>query len=390
MRARRLLLAVFLMAALLPGPGRAGTRLAALALSQEEGATHLSFELPAGAGHRLFTLEHPDRVVLDLTGAASPSEAVPPPVGLVRSVRIAPHSATVLRIVLELARPATPHATRVALADGRARLELVISGTAAAPPRVRELAPEPTRALVVAVDAGHGGDDPGAIGRRGTREKDVTLAVAKALAARIDREPGMRAVLTRDGDYFVKLFDRIQKARDDHADLFVSVHADAVGDRSVSGASVYVLSTHGASSVQARMLAEHENAADLLAGPAFKDKDPVLRTVLLDVAQTQAMSSSRLAAQRVLHALDEVGDVRHSAIQAAGFAVLKSPGIPSMLVETAYITNPDEERELGSSAYQTRLAEAILAGLRSYFHDYPPLDTRLVAQGDSEHTARLR
>jgi N-acetylmuramoyl-L-alanine amidase len=235
------------------------------------------------------------------------------------------------------------------------------------------------RDLVIAVDAGHGGEDPGATGRDGTHEKNITLAVARVLAARINAERGMRAVLIRDGDYFVPLRERIHRARLAQADLFVSVHADAVRDPGVSGASVYVLSAHGATNEAARWLADRENAADLVGGVSLDDKDNVLASVLLDLSQSAAMSASMVAAEKVLNELNSVGDVRKSHVQQAGFVVLKSPDIPSLLVETAYITNPGEERRLRDEKYQARLAEAILAGLRSYFHENPPPGTRLAA-----------
>jgi N-acetylmuramoyl-L-alanine amidase len=372
-----------------------GARLGALAVTSGRSGTELSLDLPARATHHLFTLDHPDRVVVDLTGVTlTPGARSPSPVGLVRGVRIAQRSADVLRIVLEIATPTSPQASRVSLGASRERLVVLLPGAVPGetPAAVRELAAAPTRLVTIAVDAGHGGSDPGAIGRRGTREKDVTLAVARALAERIDAEPGMRAVLTRSGDYFVELRDRTGKAERAQADLFVSVHADAVDDRSISGASVYVLSAHGASSEQAFRLAEHENAADLFGGVSLKGKDPVLRSVVLDVAQSEAMNSSRLVARRILSSLDEIGDVHRSEVQQAGFMVLKSPYIPSLLIETAYITNPADERELRNPAHQGRLAEAILAGLRAYFRDHPPTGARLVAHSEasSGRTAPLR
>jgi len=231
------------------------------------------------------------------------------------------------------------------------------------------------RDVIIAVDAGHGGVDPGAIGRGGTREKDVTLAIARALAERLDAEPGMRAVLTRNRDEFLELRDRIRRARLAHADMFVSVHADSIADRSVTGASVYVLSVHGASSEAARWLAERENAADLVGGVRLDDKG-ALAPVLLDAAQSEIIGVSASAAERVVSALAGVGEVRKAQVQQAGFVVLKSPDIPSMLVETAYISNPAEERRLRQPAQQSRLAEAIAAGVHTYFILNPPDGTR--------------
>ena len=233
------------------------------------------------------------------------------------------------------------------------------------------------RDLVIAVDAGHGGKDPGAIGRAGTREKDVTLAVARELVRIINAESGMRAVLTRNGDQFVALRDRGRMARRHQADLFVSINADAVANRGVTGSSVYVLSLRGASSEAARWLAEKENAADLVGGVSLDDKDAVLASVLLDLSQTASITASLDAAAKVLHELDRIGELKRSQVQQAGFVVLKAPDIPSMLIETAFISNPEEERRLRSPEHQARLARAIHAGLRNYFYANPPPGSRI-------------
>jgi N-acetylmuramoyl-L-alanine amidase len=235
---------------------------------------------------------------------------------------------------------------------------------------------EGDRDVIIAVDAGHGGLDPGAIGHGGTREKDITLAIARALAGRIDEQPGMRAVLTRDRDEFLELRERIARAHAARADMFVSVHADSIADRSVSGASVYVLSVHGASSEAAHVLAERENAADLLGGVALDDRG-VLAPVLLDATQSEIIGLSATAAELVVNALGGVGEIRKPQVQRAGFVVLKSLAIPSMLVETAYISNPAEEHRLRSTAQQARLADAIAGGVRSYFLQNPPDGTRI-------------
>ena len=236
------------------------------------------------------------------------------------------------------------------------------------------------REIVVAVDAGHGGEDPGASGRGGTHEKDVVLAIARALAARLNERPGMRAVLTRDADRLIDLRERMERARSSHADLFVSIHADAVRDRSIAGASVYTLSYRGASSEAAKRLADHENALVLKGGTSLANVDPALGSVLLDVAQEANMGASVEAADEVLNSLDRVGAIRKKIVQHAAFVVLKSPDLPSMLVETAYISNPGEERKLRSSAYQTQLAAAIEAGVVSYFRSHPPDGTAYTAQ----------
>jgi N-acetylmuramoyl-L-alanine amidase len=238
------------------------------------------------------------------------------------------------------------------------------------------------RDIIVAIDAGHGGQDPGATGRSGTREKDVVLGIARALARRIDAEPGMRAVLTRGNDTFIPLRERMTLARAGRADLFVSVHADAIANRSVSGSSVYVLSDRGASNESARWLAERENAADLKGGVSLGDKQGQLASVLMDLSQTASIGSSMEAAGRVLGYMDRIGEVRKSQVQQAAFVVLKSPDIPSMLVETAYISNPDEEKRLRTPQHQERIANAIFAGVRDYFRSSPP-DGSLFAQAKS-------
>ena len=256
-----------------------------------------------------------------------------------------------------------------------------VAVTPAAPVAIRPAhAPsESGRDIIIAVDAGHGGVDPGASGRRGTREKDVVLEVARALAARINQEPGMKAVLTREGDHFISLQERTLRARRAKADLFVSIHADAIANPDVSGSSVYVLSDRGATSEAARWLAERENAADLKGGIKLDDKDPVLQGVLLDLSQTASISASMVAAENVLKSLDRIGEVRKPRVQQAGFVVLKSPDIPSMLVETAFISNREDERKLAQPAHRAKLANAIFAGIELYFQVNAPEGTRLAA-----------
>ncbi|HEX4387825.1 MAG TPA: N-acetylmuramoyl-L-alanine amidase [Steroidobacteraceae bacterium] len=345
------------------------------------GSAEVTLDLHGAATGKVFTLAHPNRVVIDLkdtrklTGLRAPA-----PAGAVSAVRFGPQPGGTLRVVVELTAPLASRSTWLALPGGRQLVLLIGDAPAAAglrgAPAIRPAhAPqvEGERDVIVAVDAGHGGQDPGAIGHGGTREKDVTLAIARALAERIDGEPGMRAVLTRDRDEFIELRERIRRARVAHADIFISVHADSIADRSVSGASVYVLSVHGASSEAARVLAEQQNAADLMGGVPLEGD---LATVLLDATQNEIIGVSASAAERVVNALEGVGEVRKPQVQRAGFVVLKSPAIPSMLVETAYISNPSEERRLRSASQQTRLADAIATGVRSYFVLNPPDGTR--------------
>jgi N-acetylmuramoyl-L-alanine amidase len=246
--------------------------------------------------------------------------------------------------------------------------------------RARGPARPATRMVTIVVDAGHGGEDPGARGRGGTLEKDVTLAIAKILKERIDREPGMRAVLTRDGDYFIPLAQRVHKARRVQADLFVSVHADAFVLPHARGSSVFALSERGATSVAANWLAKRENESDLIGGVTIGVKDPVLARTLLDLSQTATINDSLKLGKAVLGQLGDVNQLHKSSVEQAGFAVLKAPDIPSILVETAFISNPQEEKRLRDTAYQEKMANAILQGIRRYLAQNPPLARARLAQ----------
>jgi N-acetylmuramoyl-L-alanine amidase len=429
--ARLLIAILFAASAVASAAGAArGASVRKITLNPVAGGTQLDVVLDGPVeAPRLFTLSGPDRVVLDLPATAHDARRTPLPgaSGLVRKLRSGPREDGT-RFVLEVdpqtvARRVDAPAGHVVLALTPAPRTGVVAASAPVEPvaasvsvpaestsvpveravdRAATAEPSPAvkpvarsvspgavskgRVLVIAVDAGHGGEDPGASGPDGTHEKDVTLSIARELAARINAEPSMRAVLTRPDDHFVPLRERIHRARRAQADLFVSVHADAVPDHSVSGASVYVLSARGATNEAAKWLADRENAADLVGGVSLDDKDNVLASVLLDLSQSAAMSASMVAAEKVLNELNTVGEVRKARVQQAGFVVLKSPDIPSMLIETAYITNPGEEKRLRDERYQQRLATAILAGIRSYFRDSPLPGTRL-ASLSSEQSA---
>ena len=229
------------------------------------------------------------------------------------------------------------------------------------------------RLITVAIDAGHGGEDPGATGRRGTLEKNVTLAISKRVKALLDEEENMRGVLTRDGDYFIPLGNRVVKARKVSADLFVSIHADAFINPEARGSSVFALSENGASSAAARWLAKRENDADLIGGVNLDVKDKYLKQTLLDLSQTATINDSMKLAKAVLSELGGINKLHKHSVEQAGFAVLKAPDIPSILVETAFITNPEEEARLGDEAYQDKIAAAIVAGIKRYFANNPPL-----------------
>jgi len=239
--------------------------------------------------------------------------------------------------------------------------------------------PHTDRLVIVAVDAGHGGEDSGALGKRGTREKDVTLAIARRLKDRIDKEPNMRAVLVRDGDYFVPLAQRVVKSRRVRADLFVSIHADAWVRPDAKGSSVFALSERGATSTAARLLAQRENQSDLIGGVNLAVKDPVLARTLLDLSLTATISDSLKLGKAVLTELGDINTLHRGAVEQAGFAVLKAPDTPSILVETAFISNPDEESRLKDGAYQDRIANAVLGGIKRYLAQNPPLARNKVA-----------
>jgi len=346
--------------------------------------TRLVFDLTGPVEHNVLTLDKPDRVVVDIPAAVIESTRVlPQGQGFVKQLRAASQPNGDLRVVVDLTGPAQPKSFSVGPQQSyghRLVLDLTpAKGTVAAAPSqpsvVKAVADVHGRDIVIAIDAGHGGVDPGSIGKRGTYEKHVTLAIAKRLKDRIDREPGMRAILTRDNDTFVEHRERIARARRQRADMFVSIHADSYTNRSVAGSSVYVLSARGASDESARWLADRENAADLIGGVKLDDKDSVLASVLLDLSQGAAMSASVDAAELVMQELYKIGNITNRGVKHAGFLVLKSPDIPSMLVETAFISNPTEEARLIDPKHQQRLAEAIHQGVRAYFYTNPPPGT---------------
>lgn len=233
--------------------------------------------------------------------------------------------------------------------------------------------PQLMRIITIALDPGHGGEDPGAVGRGGSREKDVVLAIAKRLKAKIEEQPNMRVMLTRDGDYFVPLHVRVQKARKVQADLFMSIHADAWVETTARGSSVFALSEKGASSTTARWLANKENAADLIGGVNIKSHDRQLASVLLDLSTTAQISDSLKLGKAVLAEIGGINKLHKGAVEQAGFAVLKAPDIPSILIETAFISNPEEEAKLGDDGYQDQMADAVMKGIRKYFAKNPPL-----------------
>jgi N-acetylmuramoyl-L-alanine amidase len=398
--------------------------------------TRLTLESKQPIRYKLFTLSNPQRLVIDLDNVElnSTLNELNTKIGnddpYIRSVRIGRFKPGVIRLVLDLKaevkpqlfslKPVAEYGHRlvldvyplVAIDPLMALLQQGETKLAASEPAVAEatviettpapailppptLTPEPrltppsypelrNRMLIIAVDAGHGGEDPGARGRRGTNEKDVTLAIARRLKDQIDDTPGMRAILVRDGDYFIPLGVRVEKARKAHADLFVSIHADAFVKSHARGSSVFALSEHGATSASARWLAKKENDADLIGGVNLAVKDPYLARTLLDLSQTATINDSLKLAKHVLRELGGINTLHRGHVEQAGFAVLKSPDTPSILVETAFISNPSEEQRLKDDAYQEKMARAMLGGIKRYFAQNPALSKPRLAQNENE------
>lgn len=358
-------------------------------LSSNRERTRLVFDLTGSVNHSLFTLKSPERVVIDIEDVSlhTALQAGGDRRSLLRNIRNAPRNGNDLRVVLDLNEAVTPKSFLLR-PEGDAGYRLVIDlfkqQEASAPKPVMKGLPKPgkLRDIVIAIDAGHGGKDPGASGYRGTSEKHVALSIARELARLIKKERGMQSVLIRDGDYYIGLRERIEKAREYKADLFVSIHADAFQDTAASGSSVYALSLSGASSEAAQWLANRENASELIGGVSLDDKDDIVASVLLDLSQTATIQASLDVGSEVLSELGQYNRLHRSHVQQAGFMVLKSPDIPSILVETAFISNPAEERKLTDSRYQAKIADAILRGVKRYFSRKPPLGTVLAEQNN--------
>ncbi len=429
----KLLLAVAALVAL-AAPALAGDTVLASRVWPAEEYTRVTIETAQPVKHKFFFVTDPERLVVDLEGVELGDElrALPAKVGeadpYIRALRVAVNRPNVVRVVFDLRTEVKPSVFPLAPA-GEYKHRLVLDLHPAKPPdpllalispqpdRIGEIAAAPVittppglpvvrlepgegaadgkasqpvlaakaarpvkdRLVIVAIDAGHGGEDPGARGRHGTREKDVTLAIAKRLKAAIDKEPDMRAVLVRDGDYYIPLAQRVGKARRVKADLFVSIHADAWVRPDVRGSSVFALSERGATSAAARHLAQKENQSDLIGGVNLGVRDPVLARTLLDLSQTATINDSLKLARHVLSELGDVNELHKHAVEQAGFAVLKAPDVPSILVETAFISNPDEEKRLKDAGYQEKMAGAILGGLKRYLAQTPPLARSKVA-----------
>ena len=390
-------------------------RIASVRIWPAQEYTRVIFESSLPVAHQLSALKQPERVVLDLTGVELTGEITQLP-GRVQatdpyilSIRFGHKTPQILRVVLDLKGevkpdvfalqpvagyghrlvldlyPLTPVDPLMALLESEQKRDRSDSRRGAdepPPPRIRDPEPSgeprkdtrhPSRRITIAIDPGHGGEDPGAIGPRGTYEKHVVLAIAKKLKAMLDATPNMRAMLTRDDDYFVPLRERVHKARRVQADLFISIHADAFRETRARGSSVFALSESGATSAAAKWLAQKENASDLIGGVDLDRRDRLLARTLLDLSQTAQISDSLRVGRHVLDHIGTHNALHKPTVEQASFAVLKAPDIPSILVETAFISNPDEELKLRSSAHQQKFAASILEGVKRYFARNPRL-----------------
>ncbi|NOQ76259.1 MAG: AMIN domain-containing protein [Methylococcaceae bacterium] len=362
--------------------------------------TRMDFDVTTPVAHQVFLLENPARLVIDFKGARLLKKLAQPPKNhaLFSRVRSGIRNNKDLRVVVDLKTAVTPksfslkpsktygHRLVVDLYNKSKAGAKANAKTVQTVNRVTKTVKNKARDIIIAIDAGHGGEDPGAHGPKGTQEKKVVLAIAKKLAVLINKKPGMKAVMVRKGDYYIKLRKRMEIARAAKADLFVSIHADAFKNSKVKGASVFTLSNRGASSEAARWLAKHENAADLVGGVSLTDKDDMLATVLMDLSQTATKEASRNVAGNILKNFKTIGHLHKGSVQKAGFMVLKSPDIPSILVETAFISNPGEERKLRSGKHQAKMANAIFKGVVGYFNQYAPMDTYFALNSSKRHT----
>lgn len=395
-----------LLSVIAPGTSHAAQIVAVRVWPAEE-YTRVTLENDTDLQTSHFTLKSPERLVVDiegidlnpeLTGLVAKIQSNDP---YIRQVRVGQNRPNVVRLVFDLKEEITPQVFMLTPVGGyQHRLifdlypvnppdpiaELIEKGQwlkepADTPPmadaqpdaKPKQSGPQLARMITIALDPGHGGEDPGAIGRGGSREKDVVLAIAKRLKAKIEEQPNMRVMLTRDADYFVPLKARVKKARRVQADLMVSIHADAWVEPTARGSSVFALSEKGASSAAARWLANKENSADLIGGINIKSRDHQLASVLLDLSTTAQINDSMKLAKAVLTEIGGINRLHKSAVEQAGFAVLKAPDIPSILIETAFISNPEEEAKLSDNRYQDQMADAILNGIKNYFAKNPPL-----------------
>jgi N-acetylmuramoyl-L-alanine amidase len=381
------LLKIFLLCGVLASGWAQALQLTATRLWPSPDYTRITLEAQQQVTHTYFSLSNPERLVIDLEGV----EAGPALNALagqlsaddpyISAIRVGLNRPGVMRVVLDLKAPVKPSVFQLQpLAQYGHRLVVDLypaqpgataSNPAIAQPSRPAAVPQYARLITVAIDAGHGGEDPGAIGAKGSYEKHITLAVARKLKEKIDAQENMRAVLIRDGDYFVPLAQRVNKARAVKADLFLSIHADAFIKPHARGSSVFALSENGATSVAARWLAKKENDADLVGGINIDVKDPFLKRTLIDLSQTATINDSLKLGHAVLKEIGTVNTLHKPHVEQAGFAVLKAPDIPSILIETAFISNPEEEKRLNDPGYQDKLVDAIVIGVKNYFNTHP-------------------
>ncbi|AXP06747.1 MULTISPECIES: N-acetylmuramoyl-L-alanine amidase [Pseudomonas] len=421
MRFRAVVAVVGLLLTALAVDAVAETKVNSVRLWRAPDNTRLVFDLTGPVQHSVFTLTAPDRLVIDINGATlgAPLNVATAntPITAMRSAQRTP---TDLRVVIDLKKAVTPKSFTLApnaQYGNRLVVDLFDNPADAAPPPppptnvatvpavpvtptepALKLPPAPAgkRDIIVVIDAGHGGEDPGASGSRGQREKDVVLSIARELQRQVNGMKGFRAELTRTGDYFIPLRGRTEIARKKGADLFVSIHADAAPSAAAFGASVFALSDRGATSETARWLADSENRSDLIGGAgnvSLDDKDRMLAGVLLDLSMTASLTSSLNVGQKVLSNIGRVTPLHKQRVEQAGFMVLKSPDIPSILVETGFISNSNEASKLSSSSHQQALARSISSGVRQFFQQNPPPGTYIawlrdsgkIAQGPRDH-----
>ena len=379
------------------GSSASKTTIKSVRLWRAPDHTRLVFDLSATVEHKIFTLDNPQRLVIDVKHTAFASK--PSQLKLantpITELRSAQFDGDSLRIVLELREKINPRSFVLESNEQYGdRLVIDLYDRAKHTEKTVDdaLAGQKSRDIVIAIDAGHGGEDPGATGPKRLREKHVVLAISRAMQGMINREPGFRAAMVRDGDYYIPLRKRTDIARKHRADLMISIHADAFNQASANGASVYALSTRSASSETASYLAKRENRADLIGGVgvlSLFDKDKVLAGVLLDLSMTATLESSLGVGTQVLKSLDGVTRLHKKRVEQAGFVVLKSPDIPSILIETGFISNPKEARRLSQPAYQRKMAKAIFTGVKRYFKQKPPAGTLLAERKRKSGTVHV-
>lgn len=399
----RIVLAVFILMLQIPFSVLACADVKGVRLWHAPESSRLVFDLDRASEHKIFTLNSPNRLVIDIENArlVSNFKDLPTQTGPVKNMRSGMRGKKDLRIVLDLRGKVDPksfqlkpnkqygHRLVVDLYHSAKPFSKGKASTGKAAPlniikpvyQVKDTL-KSKRNIVIAIDAGHGGEDPGAIGHGGVREKLVVLAIAKKLEKLLKKEKGFKPYLVRKGDYYVGLRDRTKHARKANADLFISIHADAFSSPKASGGSVFALSQKGATSEAARWLADKENASDLIGGVgglSLDDKEDLLAGVLLDLSMTASLSISLELGNKVLNSMGGIGRLHKRRVEQAGFAVLKSPDIPSVLVETGFLSNPREAKKLKSSGYQSQMAKAIFKGIKHYFETSPPVGTYLAS-----------